>query len=62
MSKLGIGVTILALTMMPVLGRAKRRNANLPWRQTPFNRPRAYIAVLTLPGLIVKCDATYPLG
>jgi divalent metal cation (Fe/Co/Zn/Cd) transporter len=58
-SKLGIGVTIVALTIMPVLSRAKRRNANLTGNRALAadavqSATCAYLAGLTLLGLIVN--------
>jgi divalent metal cation (Fe/Co/Zn/Cd) transporter len=66
-SKLGIGVTIVALTIMPVLSRAKRRNANLTG-----NRALAADAVQSATcalscrtdalGTRLECYPAYPLG
>src|ERR1700687_1464326 len=58
-SKLGIGVTIVALTIMPVLSRAKLRNANLTGNRALAadavqSATCAYLAGLTLPGLILN--------
>jgi divalent metal cation (Fe/Co/Zn/Cd) transporter len=58
-SKLGIGVTIVALTIMPVLSRAKRRNANLTGNRALAadavqSATCAYLAGLTLLGLILN--------
>lgn len=58
-SKLGIGVTIVALTIMPVLSRAKRRNANLTGNRALAadavqSATCAYLAGLTLMGLILN--------
>jgi divalent metal cation (Fe/Co/Zn/Cd) transporter len=58
-SKLGIGVTIAALTIMPVLSRAKRRNANLTGNRALAadavqSATCAYLAGLTLLGLILN--------
>jgi hypothetical protein len=54
-SKLGIGVTIVALTIMPILTRAKRRNANLTGNRALTadavqSATCAYLAALTLLG------------
>jgi divalent metal cation (Fe/Co/Zn/Cd) transporter len=58
-SKLGIGVTIVALTIMPVLSRAKRRNANLTGNRALAadavqSATCAYLAGLTLLGLVLN--------
>lgn len=58
-SKLGIGVTIVALTIMPILSRAKRRKANLTGNRALAadavqSATCAYLAGLTLVGLIVN--------
>jgi divalent metal cation (Fe/Co/Zn/Cd) transporter len=58
-SKLGIGVTIVALTIMPVLSRAKRKNANLTGNRALAadavqSATCAYLAGLTLLGLILN--------
>jgi divalent metal cation (Fe/Co/Zn/Cd) transporter len=55
-SKLGIAVTIVALTIMPVLSRAKRKNANLTGNRALAadavqSATCAYLAGLTLLGL-----------
>jgi divalent metal cation (Fe/Co/Zn/Cd) transporter len=58
-SKLGIGVTMVALTITPVLSRAKRRNANLTGNRALAadavqSATCAYLAGLTLLGLVVN--------
>jgi divalent metal cation (Fe/Co/Zn/Cd) transporter len=58
-SKLGIGVTMVALTIMPVLSRAKRRNANLTGNRALAadavqSATCAYLAGLTLLGLVLN--------
>jgi divalent metal cation (Fe/Co/Zn/Cd) transporter len=58
-SKLGIGVTMVALTIMPVLSRAKRRNANLTGNRALVadavqSATCAYLAGLTLLGLVLN--------
>jgi divalent metal cation (Fe/Co/Zn/Cd) transporter len=58
-SKLGIGVTMVALTIMPVLSRAKRRNANRTGNRALAadavqSATCAYLAGLTLLGLVLN--------
>jgi divalent metal cation (Fe/Co/Zn/Cd) transporter len=58
-SKLGIGVTMIALTIMPFLSRAKRKNANLLGNRALAadavqSATCAYLAGLTLLGLILN--------
>lgn len=58
-SRLGIGVTIVALMIMPVLSRAKRRNANRTGNRALAadavqSATCAYLAGLTLLGLILN--------
>ena len=58
-SRLGIGVTIVALTIMPVLSRAKRKNANLTGNRALAadavqSATCAYLAGLTLLGLVLN--------
>jgi divalent metal cation (Fe/Co/Zn/Cd) transporter len=58
-SRLGIGVTIVALTIMPILSRAKRRNANLTGNRALAadavqSATCAYLAALTLLGLVLN--------
>ena len=58
-SKLGIGVTIVALTIMPILSRAKRKHANLTGNRALAadavqSATCAYLAGLTLLGLILN--------
>jgi divalent metal cation (Fe/Co/Zn/Cd) transporter len=58
-SKLGIGVTIVALTIMPVLSRAKRKKANLTGNRALAadavqSATCAYLAGSTLLGLLLN--------
>jgi divalent metal cation (Fe/Co/Zn/Cd) transporter len=58
-SKLGICVTVVALTIMPILSRAKRRNANLTRNRALAadavqSATCAYLAGLTLLGLVLN--------
>lgn len=58
-SKLGIGVTIIALAIMPLLSQAKRKNANLTGNRALAadavqSATCAYLAGLTLLGLVLN--------
>jgi hypothetical protein len=65
-SRLGIGVTIVALTIMPILSRAKRRNANLTGnRALAADRSIGHLRLsccADTPGACLKCDPAHSLG